>query len=57
MDDGRIVAYTGTTSSTSYVAGSSVTRLRTDGSVLFATVKGGGQYLSFDGTTWKTNSL
>jgi hypothetical protein len=57
MDDGRIVAYTGTASSTSYVAGSSVTRLRTDGAVLFATVKGGGQYLSFDGTTWKTNSL
>jgi hypothetical protein len=57
VDDGRVLAFTGTSSSTSYAAGSAITRLRTDGAILFATVRAGGQYLSFDGTTWKINSL
>jgi hypothetical protein len=57
LQDGTISAFTGTSSSTSYVASSAVTRLRTDGTVLYASLRGGSQYLSFDGTTWKVNSL
>lgn len=57
-DDGRIRSYDGTTLTTVYASGSAITRLRTDGAVLYATVQGGGEYLSSaDGTTWKVNPL
>jgi len=57
LQSGRIMSLSGTSLATSYVAPSSVTRLRTDGAVLFATVGGGGAYLSYDGVTWKSNSI
>lgn len=57
LSDGRIMELDGTFLSTSYVASTSVTRLKTDGSVLFAALSGGSKYLTFDGTTWKENSV
>lgn len=57
MDNGAILALTSTSSSTSHTATSAVTRLRTDGTVLLAAILEGGAYLSFDGTTWSTNSI
>lgn len=57
LEDGRIMSYDGISSLVSYVAGAAITRLRNDGAVLFAAVQGAGQYLSFDGTTWKINPL
>lgn len=58
LDDGRIMSHNGTTTSTVHSATSAVTRLRTDGAVLYATVLGGGEYLStINGTTWKVNLL
>lgn len=57
LQDGRIVQLSGTSLSTSYSAPSAVSRLRTDGSVLFAALASGGAYLTFDGTTWQSNSV
>lgn len=57
MDDGRIIEIDGTTLSTSFSSASAITRLRTDGSVLFAAQASGGSYLAFDGTTWKSNVI
>lgn len=55
LDDGRIMKLDVTSLSTSYSATSAIGRIRTDGTVLFATLVGGGSFLSFDGTTWKNN--
>lgn len=55
LEDGRIMELSGTSLSTSYTAGNSVTRLVTDDSVLFAAISSGGRYLAFDGATWKVN--
>lgn len=58
LDNGRILDYDGISSSTVYAATSAITRLRTDGAVMYATVRGGGEFLvTADGTTWKVNSF
>lgn len=58
MDNGRILSFDGMNATTVYSALSAITRLRTDGAILFATVLGGGEYLSTaDGTTWKVNTF
>jgi len=58
LDTGRILAYDGLTTTTAYATTSAITRLRTDGAVLYATVRGGGEFLvSADGTTWKVNQF
>jgi len=58
LDSGRIVSFDGVNATTVFAGLSPITRLRTDGAVLFATVQGGGEYLSTaDGTTWKVNTF
>lgn len=58
LNDGRIMSFDGLNVSTVYSASSAITRLRTDGSVLFAGIRDGGEYLSTaDGITWKVNTL
>jgi len=58
LNNGRIMSYDGTTAVTVFVSSSAITRLRTDGAVLYATVQGGGQFLSsVDGINFKTNLL
>lgn len=54
LDDGRIKEYDGTSEMSVYSATSAITRLRTDGAVLYASIQGGGEYAAFDGTTWTT---
>lgn len=56
LESGRIMEYDGSLS-TSYSASSSISRLKTDGTILFASVSGGGEFLSFDGTSWRSNSV
>jgi hypothetical protein len=55
LDDGRIMELDGSYLSTSYLASAPVSRLRTDNTVLFAALLGGGEFLSFDGSSWKIN--
>lgn len=55
LDDDRIMELDGTSLATSFVASSPVSRLRTDGSILFAALAGGSEFLTFDGTNWKQN--
>ena len=56
LNNGRIMSYDGSVASTVYVATSAITRLRTDGAVLYATVQGGGEFLTtVDGVAWKIN--
>ncbi len=58
LDTGRILAYDGLTTTTVYAATSAITRLHTDGAVLYATVRGGGEFLmTADGTTWKLQAF
>lgn len=58
LNDGRIISFDGTSTMVVFSALSAVTRLRTDGAVLFATQQGGGDYFSTaDGITWKTNPI
>lgn len=58
LDDGRIMAFDGSSSTVSYSGMSAITRLRTDGSILFAAVRSGGEYLSTaDGIVWNVNVL
>lgn len=55
LDNGRIMELDGSLLSTSYLAPAPVSRLRTDGTVLLAALLGGGEFLSFDGSSWKVN--
>lgn len=58
LDNGRIMSYDGLNINTVFATTSAITRLKTDGAVLFATVQGGGQFLStIDGIIFKTNIL
>jgi hypothetical protein len=52
MQDGKIYELDNLSLSTSYAAVNPVHRLRTDGVNLFAGVRGGGQYLVFNGASW-----
>jgi hypothetical protein len=58
LENGRIMSYDGTVWTTVYAGGSAITRLKTDGSVLYATVLAGGMFLStIDGSGWVVHSL
>jgi hypothetical protein len=61
LEDGRILSYSGSGSSYATVNSSysqPVTRLKTDGSVLYAAIVDLGGFLStVDGTAWKENTL
>jgi hypothetical protein len=57
LQDGRIIELNGTSTSVSYAAASAITRLRTDGGILYATLQAGGAFLTFDGATWASNAL
>ena len=58
LSNGRIMSYNSVGWSTVYSGGSPVTRLRTDGAVLYATVQHGGFFLSTtDGIEWVTHFL
>lgn len=57
MQDGKIYEINNLSLSTSYAAANPVHRLRTDGMNLFAGVRGGGQYLVFDGASWIVVSI
>lgn len=57
LDDGRIMELSGTSLSASNSVGGPVSRLRSDGSVLFANADGVDEYFAFDGASWKTNTI
>ena len=57
-DDGKVRSYANDTLLVVLNATSTVTRLSTDGSILFATLEGSGDFYStINGTTWKLNPL
>lgn len=55
LDDGGIMELDGTSLSTSNSVTGAVDRLRSDGTLLFASATGASRFYTFDGTTWKTN--
>lgn len=57
FQSGRILELDGTATSTSYLASGEIAALRTDGSVLFATVRDASEYLTFDGATWAVSLI
>lgn len=58
LDNGKIMSYDGSVAISVFAAAAAISRLRTDGAVLFATVQGTGVFLStIDGVTWKSNLL
>jgi hypothetical protein len=57
MQDGKVYELDNLALSVSYATANPVHRLRTDGISLFAGVRGGGQYLVFDGSTWQAVSI
>lgn len=58
LDDGRILSFDGLTSMTVFAASSAITRLRTDIAILYATIQGGGSFLTtIDGLTWRNNTF
>lgn len=57
LSNGKIMKLTGSAVSTEYVASHPVTRLRTDGDLLYAALDGGGAYLVFNGVNWTSNVI
>lgn len=58
LSNGMIKSYDGSSLSTVYVTSSAVDRLRTNGAMLYATVRGGGEFLSTaNGISWQVNSF
>jgi hypothetical protein len=58
LDDGKIKSFDEMSVATVFAGLKAVTRLRTDGAVLYASLRGAGEYLTtVDGIFWKVNPL
>jgi hypothetical protein len=57
LRDGRVISLSGTSTTVVLSTGIPITRLRNDGTLLYAALASGGGYYVFDGTNWTRTSL